>query len=184
MDLCHLNVSHCLNNGICAVNYLLNTTYCLCGPCHEGDLCEKILPRQKKYNTKYVFLIIYCFGFCISVLNNCMSLELFFRCKAIRRTNCGVYLIIYSILALLASSLLVADGVVEYDNSIFGGNPYAHNTFHCVVGVAGYNTAVFCVYGLVQVFSLNRVYLPTAVLRRTPHESNPSSFRQPCLLWA
>lgn len=147
MDLCRLNVSQCLNNGICTVNDLLNTTSCLCGPCHEGNFCENIIRRQKTYNTKYVFLYLYCFGWFISLLNNCMSLELFIRCRAIRRTNCGVYLIIYSTLALLASTLLVADGVVEYDINTFGGSPYARDTFHCVVGVAGYNTAVFlCIW--------------------------------------
>lgn len=159
MDLFHLNISQCLNNGACAMNYSLNTTYCLCDLCHEGNFCESVISRQNKYDTKYAYLVIYCFGLCISVLNKSISLELFIRYKSIRRTNCGIYLIIYSLLALLASSLLVADAVVDYNKNIFRGDAHARNRFHCVVGVAGYNTAVF------------------AVLRRILPENNQSSFR-------
>ena len=114
MNLCVLNFSQCLNNSTCAMNYSSNTTYCLCDQCHKGDFCKDIVIRQNQYNTKYADLIIFIFALCISVLNNSMCLELFIKCKSIRRTNCGIYLIIYSILSLLASILLVADGIVDY----------------------------------------------------------------------
>ena len=147
MDLCHLNPLQCLNNGTCAMNYSLNMTYCLCDPCHVGKFCEEALIIQQQYDTTYVHLIVDIFALCISVLNNGMCLELFIKCKSIRYTNCGVYLIIYSILSLLASILLTADGVVSYDRSIFIGDTHARDTFHCVVGVVGYNASVFlCIW--------------------------------------
>ena len=146
-DLCLLNVTQCFNNGTCVMNYSLNTSSCLCQTCHGGDFCEDTRIRQKDYDTKYVNLIIYCVAFCISVLNNSMSLELFIKCKSIRRTNCGIYLIIYSILALISSTLLVIDGIVDYDQKVFSRIPHARDKFHCVVGIADYNTAVFlCIW--------------------------------------
>ncbi|CAM2729711.1 unnamed protein product [Rotaria socialis] len=129
------------------MDYLLNTTHCLCDPCHEGNFCETFTSRQHQYATPYHNLIIYITALCISTLNNSICLELFIRSKAIRRTNCGIYLIIYSILSILASIFLVADGYVTYDKIIFEGDPYSRNTFHCVVGVVSYNTANFlCIW--------------------------------------
>ncbi|CAF4270670.1 unnamed protein product, partial [Rotaria magnacalcarata] len=129
------------------MDYLLNTTHCLCDPCHEGNFCETFTSRQQQYATPYHNLIIYITALCISTLNNSICLELFIRSKAIRRTNCGIYLIIYSILSILASIFLVADGYVTYDKSIFEGDPYSRNTLHCVVGVVSYNTANFlCIW--------------------------------------
>ncbi|UJR38523.1 hypothetical protein I4U23_031191 [Adineta vaga] len=146
MDLCHLNISQCFNNGTCAMDYSLNRTYCLCDQCHNGEFCED-LDRQNEYDTKYAYLIIYIFALFISVLNNSMCLELFIKCKSIRRTNTGVYLIIYSILCLLASTLLVIDGIVDYNRSIFYEDPQSRDRFHCVVGTASYSSASFlCIW--------------------------------------
>ena len=128
------------------MNYLLNMTYCQCDPCHSGNLCQQ-LGRQNKYDAKYSNLITYSLAFCLSFLNNSMCLEVFIRCKSIRRTNTGTYLIGYSILCLLASSLILTDGIVDYDRSLFRGDPDSRDSFHCVVGVAGYNMAVFlCIW--------------------------------------
>ena len=146
MDLCRLNLSQCLNNGSCVTNYLLNTTYCQCDQCHRGNLCQ-YLHRQNQYDTTYVNLIVYSVAFCMSVLNNSMCLEVFMRCKSIRRTNTGIYLIGYSMLCLLASSLVLADGIVDYNRSLFQDDQDSRNRFRCVVGVVGYNSAVFlCIW--------------------------------------
>lgn len=147
MDLCYLNTSRCLNNGTCVMNYLLNITYCICDPCHDGKFCEMFSSRQHQYPTPYHNLILYIVALCISLLNNIICLELFLRSKAIRQTNCGIYLIIYSILSILASIFIVAEGYVLYDTSTFGGRPDSRYRFHCVVGMASYNTATFlCIW--------------------------------------
>ena len=147
MDLCRLNRSQCLNNGTCVMNYSSNTAYCLCTQCHVGNFCENILSQQNQYNTDYIYLIIYIVGLCIAVLNNSICLELFIRCKSIRRTNCGVYLIIYSILSLLASSLKLANSVVVYDKSIFNGVRASRERFECIVEKVCSNAAAFlCIW--------------------------------------
>ena len=47
----------------------------------------------------------------------------------------------------MASSLLLADGIVHYDRSLFQDDPDSRNRFRCVVGVVGYNSAVFlCIW--------------------------------------
>lgn len=151
MDLCQLNPLKCLNNGTCTMNYSSNMTYCLCDECHIGHFCENTL-LQKKYDTAYVYLIIYSFWLCISVLNNSMCLELFIKSKSLRRTNCRLYLIIYSIVSLLASILAIADRAVLYDQSVFNGDQYARDRFHCIVGVVGHNSAFgLCIWFIASI---------------------------------
>ena len=130
------------------MNYTLNITYCVCDQCHEGDFCQD-LRRQNYYSTEYINLIIYIIALSISVLNNTMCLELFLKCRLIRRTNTGIYLIVYSTLCLLGSTLIVMDGYVIYDKStrVFTNDPHARQRFHCIVGVAAYGSATFlCIW--------------------------------------
>ncbi|CAF1409231.1 unnamed protein product [Adineta ricciae] len=148
MDFCASNPSKCLNNGTCIMNYTLNITYCMCDQCHEGDFCQD-LRRQNYYNTAYINLIMYIVALSISVLNNTMCLELFLKCRLIRRTNSGIYLIVYSILCLLGSISLVMEGYVNYDKGtrVFRNDPHGRQRFHCIVGVAGYGSASFlCIW--------------------------------------
>ena len=94
LNLCRLDALKCLNNGQCAVNISLNITYCKCGPCYAGSVCENTW-QQTQFDTDHVYLIIFIIKLCFSVLNNGVSLEIFIRCNRICRTNCGVYLIVY-----------------------------------------------------------------------------------------
>ncbi|CAF1448641.1 unnamed protein product [Adineta ricciae] len=120
----------------------------MCDQCHEGDFCQD-LRRQNYYNTAYINLIMYIVALSISVLNNTMCLELFLKCRLIRRTNSGIYLIVYSILCLLGSTLIVMDGFVIYDKGtrVFRNDSHGRQRFHCIVGVAGYGSASFlCIW--------------------------------------
>ena len=147
VNFCHLYPLECLNNGQCAVNIGLNTTYCQCDPCHEGIFCENDVVKQTQFDTTYVHLIIFIIGLCFSVLNNSLTLELCIDCRRIRRTNCGVYLIIYSILSLISSIFLVADKAVEYYSNQLNNNGKQYEVFHCYVGNVGYNMLVYlCIW--------------------------------------
>jgi hypothetical protein len=147
VDLNHSNPLKCLNNGQYVVNISLNLTYCQCDPCHEGIFCETEVWEQTQFDTTYVHLIIYIIELCLSILNNILSLELFIRCKRIRRTNDGIYLIIYSILSLLSSILLVADGAVEYYSTQLINSGTQYKALDCYLGKIGYNTLVYlCIW--------------------------------------
>ena len=161
MDPCQLSPLQCLNNGTCVMDYLSNMSYCICDECHDGNFCENPFRKQKKYNTKYVFVIISCVGLCISILNNGMSLELFIRSKSIRRTNCGVYLIVYSTLALLSTIFIVSDSIVDNDSSRFSGdqNARGHQGY---VGKDGYHRL-----NILEVQRLIR-FMPKAVICVVP----------------
>ncbi len=49
MDLCHLNLLQCFNNGTCTINYSSNITYCLCDQCYKGNFCKNALPTYYFY---------------------------------------------------------------------------------------------------------------------------------------
>ena len=141
VDFCHLNQSKCLNNGECIVNILLNTSYCQCDPCHQGNICEDNVHEQMRFDKDYIYFIIFTIAFGFSLLNNSMSLELFIRCSRIRRTNCGIYLIVYSILSLLSSIVLLADGIKShYRKELDIGR---HIEFRCYLTYLGYPMLAF-----------------------------------------
>jgi hypothetical protein len=146
-DLCQLEPLKCLNNGHCVVNISLNTTYCQCDPCHEGINCQLDVWKQTQFDTTYVYLIVYIIGLCFSVLNNSLCLELFIGCKRIRRTNCGVYLIVYCILSLISNILLVADEAVQYYPNQLMNDQTQYGIFHCYVSKIGYNMFIYlCIW--------------------------------------
>jgi hypothetical protein len=146
-DICRFNLSQCLNNGQCVLNISSNTTYCQCDTCYEGILCETAITKQTQFDTAYVYLIIYITGLCFSILNNCLSLELFIGCKRIRQTNCGTYLISYCILSLVSNILLVANEAVAYYPNQLMNNPSQYDVFHCYVSKIGYNMLVYlCIW--------------------------------------
>lgn len=138
IELCHLNSSKCLNNGLCVVNISLNSTYCQCDSCYTGIFCENKVRSQKQYDTNYVELIMSIIELCFTVLNNSPSLELFIRCRRIRHTNCGIYLLVYSILSILSSILLVVDRAMSYSYQ------EKTKTVYCYVGTIGYNMLICC----------------------------------------
>ena len=143
MELCDLNSSKCLNDGICVVNKSFNSTFCQCDLCHEGSLCETFIRKQTQYDTAYIYLILFITGLCLSVLNNTACLELFIGCKRIRQTNYGIYLIIYSILSLVANILLVTDAAINYYPNQLTNDSVAHGVFSCLVATVGYNMFVY-----------------------------------------
>jgi len=143
-DLCHLHPLECLNNGRCTVNMLSNTTYCQCDSCYVGVLCES---GYKQINRHYVFYIISIIELCLSLLNNVLSLELFLRCRRIRLTNRGIYLIVYSILSLLSNMLQVAYEAKGYYPNPLKNNIPQDRTFNCYVDLIGYNMLVYlCIW--------------------------------------
>ncbi len=145
IDSCDLNPSQCLNNGKCLVNVSSNMTYCQCDPCHEGILCESDVFSQNHFDTNYIYFIIYVIGLCFSVLNNGLIFELFIRCRRIRGTNGGIYLLVYSILSHLSIILLVAtEAVKHYPNRLDNDQ---RKVFDCYVTKIGYNTLIYlCIW--------------------------------------
>lgn len=143
MELCGLNSSKCLHNGICVVNKSLNSTFCQCDTCYEGISCEIFVRKQTQYDTAYIYLILLIAGLCLSVLNNGVCLELFIRCKRIRQTNIGIYLIIYSILSIMANILLVTDAAITYYPNQLVNDSNTHRVFRCFVATVGYNMLVY-----------------------------------------
>jgi hypothetical protein len=144
IDSCHLN---CLNNGKCIVNILSNTTYCQCDSCHHGILCEADIWEQAQFDEIYVYLVIYIIGFCLSILNNGLVLELFICSRRIRNTNCGIYLIVYSILSLASSILLLVFEAVKYYPNPLTTDANQYIAFRCYVSKIGYNAVVIlCVF--------------------------------------
>jgi hypothetical protein len=145
-DFCQLEPLKCLNNGQCAVNISLNTTYCQCDACYEGIICENHMSGQTQFDKTYVYMIVFIIGLCFSILNNILSLELFIGCKRIRRTNCGVYLIFYSIFSLISNILLVLDSTVQYYANQWLTSPQ-YSVFHCYVDKIGYNMFIYlCIW--------------------------------------
>jgi len=47
----------------------------------------------------------------------------------------------------IGSTLLIIDDIVDYHQNILSTIPHARDKFHCIVGIAGYNTAMFlCIW--------------------------------------
>ena len=142
MDLCDLNPRRCFN-GTCAVNQWMNATYCNCRQCYEGISCEIFIRKQREFNTEYIYFILYSIGLVLSVLNNGFCLELLIKCKLLRQTNGGIYLIAYCILSILASMLLVVHGAVQYFPNDLYNDTDAYKIFGCFVITVGYNMLVY-----------------------------------------
>ncbi len=135
VDLCHS--SPCLNNGKCVVNISQNDT-CQCNQCYSGTFCEHYIKEQQMPNNQYVLSIIFLFGLGLSLLNNGLTFELCICSKRIRRGNCGIYLIIYSIIAIVSNVLIAVQSVVRYYPNQLHKNEQAFDTFLCVFYRIGY----------------------------------------------
>jgi hypothetical protein len=138
--------SQCLNGGQLILSQYSNTSYCQCNPCFQGVNCADRIPskRQLQFNTDYVYLIIYLTELCLSLLNNLLSLEVFLGCERVRRTNSGVYLILYSIISITGSVLLVVDQLVQYFKPYpFANNQQLSETFHCFFKKSGEQVTAF-----------------------------------------
>ena len=145
VDSCRVNLSDCLNNGKCLWNTFLNNTYCQCDSCHHGLFCEQEALNQSQFNTDLIYLIMYIILFGLSVLNNSLALEVFIRCKQIRSTNSGVYLIIYSIFSLLSIICLLVDRILRYYPNLT--NDESKKIFDCFAAKIGYTLFVYlCIW--------------------------------------
>ncbi|CAF3982675.1 unnamed protein product [Rotaria sp. Silwood1] len=147
-DLCHQNPLNCLNDGQCAVNIALNTTYCNCTLCKIGPRCETDVFKWVQLTTDYMYLIIILIGLLIAVLNNTLSLEVFLGCSQVRRTNCGIYLIVYSLVSLLSSIILVLyQALHTYADKVTNSTISQYFDYNCYFGKIGYNGLVyFCIW--------------------------------------
>ncbi|UJR19687.1 hypothetical protein I4U23_022821 [Adineta vaga] len=140
----------CLNGGRLIFNQTSNKSYCECNSCYEGIQCEeKDLTNSKiEFNLDKDRLIVYSIYLCLSLVNNLLSLTIFQGSKRIRRTNIGIYLIIYSCISLIGSILLVVGQSVQY----FKPHPFANNeelseVFYCFLEKSGYQiTALLCLW--------------------------------------
>ena len=134
VDSCHLNPLECKHNGTCVTNIPSNTTYCQCGPCYTGTLCqfESVTKLED-----YTYFIIYIIQFCFSFINNGLVLELLIRCSRIRNSNCGIYLLIYSILSFVLSILLLVHQVVKYYMDQPSPYPDQYLVFRCYTDKVG-----------------------------------------------
>ncbi|CAF3448655.1 unnamed protein product [Rotaria socialis] len=147
-NLCSQNTLNCLNNGQCGVNITSNTTYCECASCYEGSVCEHTIPSQSQIDTTYVYLIVSIVALFVSLLNNILGLELFIGCGRVRRTNCGIYLIVYSIVSILSSISFVVNQSLEYYQDKIPNSDLSHYpAYQCYVGKIGYNALVYaCIW--------------------------------------
>ncbi|CAF3412191.1 unnamed protein product [Rotaria socialis] len=147
-NLCSQNTLNCSDNGQCGVNITSNTTYCNCDPCHEGSVCELLIGWQSQIDTTYVYLVVSIVGLFVSLLNNILGLELFIGCGRVRRTNCGIYLIVYSILSMLSSILFAVNQSVQYYLEKIPKSDLSHYpAYQCYFAKIGYNTLVYaCIW--------------------------------------
>jgi hypothetical protein len=140
--------SQCLHGGQFILSHTLNASYCQCDPCHQGVHCEDPTPHkvQMQFDTEYVRLSVYLIELCLSLSNNLLSLAVFQGSKRIRRTSIGVYLTIYSIVAIVGNVLLVVGQFVQYLKPYpFVNNEELSETFHCFLDKSGYQiTALLC----------------------------------------
>lgn len=139
-DYCLLDRTRCLNNGKCVVNISSNTTYCQCGSCYDGVLCEA--PIWQEYDTDSTFLIIYVIQLLFSIVNNGLVLELFICSRRLRNTNAGVYLMAYSILSFHSSMFLPVHELVKNYRKQLGMSYDQYVVFRCFVHKIGYNALV------------------------------------------
>ncbi|CAM4918625.1 unnamed protein product [Rotaria socialis] len=148
VDVCNTNTLNCLNNGQCAVDTILNTTYCECASCYGGSVCEHTISSQSQIDTIYVYLIVSIIGLFVSLLNNILGLELFIGCSRVRRTNCGIYLIVYSIVSILSSILFAVNQSVKYYLDKIPKSDLSHYpAYQCYFAKIGYNTLVYvCIW--------------------------------------
>ncbi|CAM4809070.1 unnamed protein product [Rotaria magnacalcarata] len=148
IDLCNGNTLNCLNNGQCAADITSNTTYCECASCHDGSVCEHTITRQSQIDTTYVYLIVSIIALFFSLLNNILGLELFIGCSRVRRTNCGIYLIVYSILSVLSSiSFVVNQSLAYYVEKIANNALMNFPDYQCYFAKIGYNSLVYaCIW--------------------------------------
>ena len=154
--MCHQNFSDCSNHGQCITNITSNTTFCQCYACYNGPTCKHLQFRQDKVDTTYLYLIIFIIGLGVSLLNNALSLEVFLGCSRIRRTNCGIYMIVYCIFSVLSSILLVCRNVVEYYQIPFFLHLMRDTSFTCIVSRVGYNASVYGCIWLSSFLALER----------------------------
>lgn len=139
-DLCELNPLTCKNNEKCIFNISSNTTYCLCGRCHYGIFCENDVWREKEFNTYYPRFIASIVQLSYTILNSALVFELFIRCARIRSTNCGIYLLVYSILSLLAYICLVVSAALKYYPNRFTNGSNQDEALLCFI--TGFNSDV------------------------------------------
>ncbi|UJR18648.1 hypothetical protein I4U23_005556 [Adineta vaga] len=132
--------SECLNGGLLILSNSSNTSYCQCHPCFEGINCSYPIPNKRRipFNKEYVYLIIFLAKLCLSLVNNLLSLEVFLGCKRVRRTNIGVYLILYSIISMIGSVLLAVNQSMQYFKPYsFRKNQELSETFDCFLKKSG-----------------------------------------------
>ena len=93
-------------------------------------------------------LIVYLIHLCLSLPNNLLSLAVFQGSKRIRRTSIGVYLTIYSIIAIVGNVILVVGQSVRYLKPYhFANNQELSDTFYCFLEKCGFQiTALFCLW--------------------------------------
>ncbi|CAF3571900.1 unnamed protein product [Rotaria socialis] len=96
----------------------------------------------------YAHLIISIVAVFVSLLNNILSLELFIGCSRVRRTNCGIYLIVYSILSILSNiSFLVDESLRHYQDKVPNSDLSNFPGYGCYFGKIGYNALVYgCIW--------------------------------------
>ncbi len=146
----------CLNGGQFIINQTSNESYCRCDTCYQGMRCEDLIEMvQVRFDYEYHRLIIYSMELCLSLLNNLLSLAVFLGSKRIRRTNVGIYLVIYSITSIVGNiQLVIGQSVYYYKPYPFANNEDLSTTFLCYLEKSGYQVTEFlclCLSALVAV---------------------------------
>ncbi|CAF0849983.1 unnamed protein product [Adineta steineri] len=152
----------CANSGQLIWNEILNQSYCQCHPCYQGFNCSELIPRKQQiqFNVDRDNFIISLFLTFLSLLNNLLALKICLNSKRIRRTNIGVYLIIYSLIALIGGILLFIDYSIQYVKPTYlHDNIELDETLHCFLEKLGEHVAMFICLWLSALIALERALI-------------------------
>lgn len=125
LRLCDIDKDICREHGWCITSIIdSNFSICVCYPCYYGDRCENEafsknlwIVGQASQTPQMVMALKFFLFFTsiIQIINGLICLQTYFSSKKIRRTNLGVYLIVSSIISLLAGlNVLIPRILLQY----------------------------------------------------------------------
>ncbi|CAF1217933.1 unnamed protein product [Adineta ricciae] len=160
--------SHCLDGGQLILNQTLNTFFCLCDPCYHGINCSELIPRKQQiqFDENLHDLIISLIILCLSLLNNPLTIHVCLKSVRIRRTNIGVYLIIYCVICIIGTIILTIDHFIQYFKPFYSSNDEElYETLHCLLERIGGHVTIFICLWLSALIAYERVLIICSTVR-------------------
>ncbi|UJR29635.1 hypothetical protein I4U23_017183 [Adineta vaga] len=165
---CEINI--CQNNGQCFLfNSSINNFTCICTRCYTDSFCQTekysqnlwymgISDDKRFSNYQIIERIIGLIISIISLICNCLALQIFVCSKTIRITNLGIYLIILSLSCLIISILRgIFISIVIFNNPIQLGNVYF--IFQCATIRLFASSIICCLFWLLLYIAVERILL-------------------------